>query len=144
MCTKRTFSNFWEREVIFFCSLFENEKSSEREQGSNLRRQQQPEPVEWSERLISGQSGWLGAVAVGSIPALAPSHFQFINFLRVLVCGILLLITGVHIVTSSTGGEISAWLLETLEHLFLLDVYNESVTGLHIQVRGTLAPNRLW
>ena len=29
------------------------------------------EPAEWSERLTPGQSGWLGAAAVGSIPALA-------------------------------------------------------------------------
>ena len=28
-------------------------------------------PAEWSERLTPGQSGWLGAAAVGSIPALA-------------------------------------------------------------------------
>ena len=33
------------------------------------------EPAEWSERLTPGQSGWLGAVAVGSIPALALSLF---------------------------------------------------------------------
>ena len=31
------------------------------------------EPAEWSERLTPGQSGWLGAAAVGSIPALALS-----------------------------------------------------------------------
>ena len=29
------------------------------------------EPAEWSERLTPGQSGWLGAAAVGSIPVLA-------------------------------------------------------------------------
>ena len=33
------------------------------------------EPAEWSERLTRGQSGWLGAAAVGSIPALALSLF---------------------------------------------------------------------
>ena len=33
------------------------------------------EPAEWSERLTPGQSGWLGAAAVGSIPALALSFF---------------------------------------------------------------------
>ena len=33
------------------------------------------EPAEWSERLTPGQSGWLGAAAVGSIPALALSLF---------------------------------------------------------------------
>ena len=40
------------------------------------------EPAEWSERLTPGQSGWLGAAAVGSIPALALSLFlQRLNFL---------------------------------------------------------------
>ena len=34
------------------------------------------EPAEWSERLTPGQSGWLGAAAVGSIPTLALSHSQ--------------------------------------------------------------------
>ena len=33
------------------------------------------EPAEWSERLTPRQSGWLGAAAVGSIPALALSLF---------------------------------------------------------------------
>ena len=33
------------------------------------------EPAEWSERLTPGQSGWLAAAAVGSIPALALSLF---------------------------------------------------------------------
>ena len=33
------------------------------------------EPAEWSERLTPGQSGWLGAAAVVSIPALALSLF---------------------------------------------------------------------
>ena len=33
------------------------------------------EPAEWSERLTPGQSGCLGAAAVGSIPALALSLF---------------------------------------------------------------------
>ena len=33
------------------------------------------EPAEWSEQLTPGQSGWLGAAAVGSIPALALSLF---------------------------------------------------------------------
>ena len=33
------------------------------------------EAAEWSERLTPGQSGWLGAAAVGSIPALALSLF---------------------------------------------------------------------
>ena len=33
------------------------------------------EPAEWSERLTPGQSGWLGAAAVGSIPAPALSLF---------------------------------------------------------------------
>ena len=32
------------------------------------------EPAEWSERLTPGQSGWLGAAAIGSIPALALSQ----------------------------------------------------------------------
>ena len=45
------------------------------------------EPAEWSERLTPGQSGWLGAVAVGSIPALALSLFlQRLNFLLFLQC----------------------------------------------------------
>ena len=60
--------------------------------GSNLRRQRlasptaqalvaqttQPvpaEPAEWYERLTPGQSSWLGAAAVGSIPTLALSLF---------------------------------------------------------------------
>ena len=71
------------------------EREKERERGSNLRRQRlasptaqvlvaqttQPVPAEpaewseWSERLTPGQSGWLGAAAVGSIPALALSLF---------------------------------------------------------------------
>ena len=34
------------------------------------------EKAEWSEQLTPGQSGWLGAAAVGSIPALALSHSQ--------------------------------------------------------------------
>ena len=33
------------------------------------------EPAEWTERLTPGQSGWLGAAAVGSIPTLALSLF---------------------------------------------------------------------
>ena len=33
------------------------------------------EPTEWSERLTPGQSGWLGAATVGSIPVLAFSLF---------------------------------------------------------------------
>ena len=33
------------------------------------------EPAEWSERLTPGQLGWLGAAAIGSIPALALSLF---------------------------------------------------------------------
>ena len=37
------------------------------------------EPAEWSERVTPGQSGWLGAAAVGSIPALALSHSQKVN-----------------------------------------------------------------
>ena len=47
------------------------------------------EPAEWSERLTPGQSGWLGAAAVGSIPALALSLFLHcawsfrVNFLLV-------------------------------------------------------------
>ena len=36
------------------------------------------EPAEFSERLTPGQSGWLGAAAAGSIPALAFS----LSFLR--------------------------------------------------------------
>ena len=44
------------------------------------------EPAEWSERLTPGQSGWLGAAAVGSIPALALSLFlqrlYFLIFLQ--------------------------------------------------------------
>ena len=44
------------------------------------------EPAEWSERLTPGQSGWLGAAAVGSIPALALSLFlqrlYFLLFLQ--------------------------------------------------------------
>ena len=63
------------------------EREKERERGSNLRRQrpasptaqvlvaQTTQPAEWSERLTPGQSGWLGAAAVGSIPALALSLF---------------------------------------------------------------------
>ena len=40
------------------------------------------EPAEWSERLTPGQSGWLGAAAVGLIPAFALSLFlQRLNFL---------------------------------------------------------------
>ena len=40
-------------------------------------------PAEWSERLTPGQSGWLGAAAVGSIPALALSLFlQRLTFLQ--------------------------------------------------------------
>ena len=39
------------------------------------------EPAEWSEQLTPGQSGWLGAAAVGSIPALALSHSQSILWL---------------------------------------------------------------
>ena len=43
------------------------------------------EPAEWSERLTPGQSGWLGAAAVGSIPALALSLFlQCLYFLLLL------------------------------------------------------------
>ena len=39
------------------------------------------DPAEWSERLTLGQSGWLGAATVGSIPALAISLFlQRLNF----------------------------------------------------------------
>ena len=42
--------------------------------------------TEWSERLTPGQSGWLGAAAVGSIPALALSLFlqrlYFLLFLQ--------------------------------------------------------------
>ena len=38
-------------------------------------RKREREPAEWSERLTPGQSGWLGAAAVGSIPALALSLF---------------------------------------------------------------------
>ena len=34
-----------------------------------------PAQYEWSERLTPGQSGWLGAAAVGSTPALALSLF---------------------------------------------------------------------
>ena len=37
------------------------------------------EPAEWSSRLTPGQSGWLGAAAVGSIPDLALSHPQKVN-----------------------------------------------------------------
>ena len=44
------------------------------------------EPAEWSERLTPGQSGWLGAAAIGSIPALALSlflqHLYFLLFLQ--------------------------------------------------------------
>ena len=44
------------------------------------------EPAEWSEQLTPGQSGWLGAAAVGSIPALALSLFlqrlYFLLFLQ--------------------------------------------------------------
>ena len=44
------------------------------------------EPAEWSERLTPGQSGWLGAAAVGSIPAPALSLFlqrlYFLLFLQ--------------------------------------------------------------
>ena len=44
------------------------------------------EPAEWSERLTPGQSGWLGAAAVCSIPALALSLFlqrlYFLLFLQ--------------------------------------------------------------
>ena len=40
------------------------------------------EPAEWSEQLTPGQSGWLGAAAVGSIPPLALSLFlQCLYFL---------------------------------------------------------------
>ena len=43
------------------------------------------EPAEWSERLTPRQSGWLGAAAEGSIPALALSLFlQRLNFLLLL------------------------------------------------------------
>ena len=55
------------------------EREKERERGSF-------EPAEWSERLTPGQSGWLGAAAVGSIPALALSLFlqrlYFLLFLQ--------------------------------------------------------------
>ena len=45
------------------------------------------EPAEWSERLTPGQSGWLGAAAVGSIPALTLSLFlQRLYFLLFLQC----------------------------------------------------------
>ena len=37
------------------------------------------EPAEWSERPTPGQSGWLGAAAVGSVPALALAHSQKVN-----------------------------------------------------------------
>ena len=43
------------------------------------------EPAEWSERLTPGLSGWLGAAAVGSIPALALSLFLQRCFFRSLV-----------------------------------------------------------
>ena len=42
-------------------------------------------PAEWSERLTPGQSGWLGAAVVGSIPARALSLFlQRLYFLLIL------------------------------------------------------------
>ena len=88
---------------LVICSLAEQtaplvEREKERERGSNLRRQRLASPTaqvlvaqtnsagskesEWSERLTPGQSGWLGAAAVGSIPALALSLFlQRLNFL---------------------------------------------------------------
>ena len=37
------------------------------------------ERAELSERLPPGQSGWLGAAAVDSIPALTLSHSQKVN-----------------------------------------------------------------
>ena len=57
------------------------EREKERERGSNLRRQrlasptaqvlvaQTTQPAEWSERLTSRQSGWLGVADRGSIPS---------------------------------------------------------------------------
>ena len=46
------------------------------ERGSKARHEADSfESAEWSERLTPGQSGWLGAAAVGSIPALALSVF---------------------------------------------------------------------
>ena len=65
----------------------EREKDLEREWGSNLRRQRLASPtaqvlVAQSERLTPGQSGWLGAAAVGSIPTLALDLSLFPPFLR--------------------------------------------------------------
>ena len=38
------------------------------------------DPAEWSEQLTSRRAGWLGAAAVGSIPALV-TFFSFSSFL---------------------------------------------------------------
>ena len=54
-------------DVLFFIYL--------RVSVSSLSKSISAEPAEWSERLTPGQSGWLGAAAVGSIPALALSLF---------------------------------------------------------------------
>ena len=77
--------------LLYVCIHLDEEREKERERGSNLRRQrlacptaqvlvaQTTQPVQ--KRLTPGQSGWQGAAAVGSIPALALSLFLRLNFL---------------------------------------------------------------
>ena len=48
------------------------------------------EAAEWSERLTSGQVGWQGAAAVGSIPALV-TFFSFSSLLLLLLLLLLFL-----------------------------------------------------
>ena len=46
------------------------------------------EPAEWSERPTPGQLGWLGAAAVGSIPALdllSSNVYIFLSFFNVCI-----------------------------------------------------------
>ena len=57
----------------------------EREENLDVE-EREKELAEWSERLTPGQSGWLGAAAVGSIPAFALylflQHLYFLLFLQ--------------------------------------------------------------
>ena len=67
----------------FLSQMQRNSDRTQSERSSKARHEADSfEPAEWSERLTPGQSGWLGAAAVGSIPALALSLFlQRLNFL---------------------------------------------------------------
>ena len=85
--TSPTQSVFSKSNVLFPTSRFPN-RPCQSERSPKARHEAFSfQPTEWSERLTHGQSGWLGAAALGSIPALAlsllsPSSQPLIDHVR--------------------------------------------------------------